>query len=385
MIFCLTLFLEKRTPFLILVPLSTIGNWEREFAIWGKEMTVLSYVGEAGSRKIIRENEFYVVNEGKHYAKFDVLLTSYESLMADSAMLKKIDWKLIIVDEGHRLKNNQCKLFSLLNNYCIDYKVLLTGTPIQNNLTELFNLMEFLEVDFKQIAAQVEEKGDKEALERLHALLKPHILRRMKTDLQVSLPPKAEVMVPVSLSHIQRMQYKDILAKNYSALSLGTKTSFNNVLIQLRKTCNHPYLFHGTEPDTESKEEEIKLLVEASGKLVLLDKLLAKLKERGHRVLIFSQFTMVLDILEDWLEYKEWKFERIDGDVPGKIRQDSIDRFNSKETSSFCFLLSTRASRLGINLASADTVIMYDSDYNPQNDIVTKFFFFFLEPHSLFS
>ena len=381
----MTLFLEKRTPFLILVPLSTIGNWEREFAIWGKEMTVLSYVGDAGSRKIIRENEFYVVNEGKHYAKFDVLLTSYESLMADSAMLKKIDWKLIIVDEGHRLKNNQCKLFSLLNNYCIDYKVLLTGTPIQNNLTELFNLMEFLEVDFKQIAAQVEEKGDKEALERLHALLKPHILRRMKTDLQVSLPPKAEVMVPVSLSHIQRMQYKDILAKNYSALSLGTKTSFNNVLIQLRKTCNHPYLFHGTEPDTESKEEEIKLLVEASGKLVLLDKLLAKLKERGHRVLIFSQFTMVLDILEDWLEYKEWKFERIDGDVPGKIRQDSIDRFNSKETSSFCFLLSTRASRLGINLASADTVIMYDSDYNPQNDIVTKFFFFFLEPHSLFS
>jgi chromodomain-helicase-DNA-binding protein 4 len=139
--------------------------------------------------------------------------------------------------------------------------------------------------------------------------------------------------------------------------------------MELRKLCGHPYLLDGMEPHTRNQSEANRQLLMVSGKMVLLEKMMSKLKLQGHRVLIYSQFTRMLDILEDWLHVKKWGYERIDGKINGAERQVRIDRFNAPNSSKFCFLLSTRAGGLGINLATADTVIIYDSDWNPHADL----------------
>jgi len=143
-----------------------------------------------------------------------------------------------------------------------------------------------------------------------------------------------------------------------------------NVMMELRKCCNHPYLLNGVEEEelVGSQEVEVNKLVQSSGKLVLIDKLLPKLKEGGHKILIFSQMIRVLNILEDFLELKNYKYERIDGNIRGNDRQKAIDRFTA-DPSIFVFLLCTRAGGLGINLTAADIVIIFDSDWNPQNDL----------------
>lgn len=142
--------------------------------------------------------------------------------------------------------------------------------------------------------------------------------------------------------------------------------------MDLKKCCNHPYLFPVAAmeaPKMPNGMYDGSALIRASGKLLLLQKMLKNLKEGGHRVLIFSQMTKMLDLLEDFLEHEGYKYERIDGGITGNMRQEAIDRFNAPGAQQFCFLLSTRAGGLGINLATADTVIIYDSDWNPHNDI----------------
>jgi chromodomain-helicase-DNA-binding protein 4 len=185
------------------------------------------------------------------------------------------------------------------------------------------------------------------------------------------LPPKKELILRVELSSLQKEYYKAILTRNYQILSRsgGPQISLNNVVMELRKLCGHPYLLEGVEPQTRNQIEANRQLLEVSGKLLLLDKMMVKLKADGHRVLIYSQFTRMLDILEDWIHDKKWGYERIDGKINGVERQVRIDRFNAPNSTKFCFLLSTRAGGLGINLATADTVIIYDSDWNPHADL----------------
>ncbi|KAM4714402.1 chromodomain-helicase-DNA-binding protein 3 isoform 3-T3 [Anableps anableps] len=391
-VFLYSLFKEGHTkgPFLVSAPLSTIINWEREFEMWAPDFYVVTYTGDKDSRAIIRENEFTFddsIKAGKKAfklrreapIKFHVLLTSYELVTIDQTALKSIDWACLVVDEAHRLKNNQSKFFRRLNDYKIDYKLLLTGTPLQNNLEELFHLLNFLTPNrFNNLEGFLEEFADiskEDQIKKLHDLLGPHMLRRLKADVFKNMPAKTELIVRVELSPMQKKYYKLILTKNFEALNSkggGNQVSLLNIMMDLKKCCNHPYLFPVASMEaqkTPSGAYEGSALTKASGKLTLLQKMLRKLKEQGHRVLVFSQMTKMLDLLEDFLDYEGYKYERIDGGITGALRQEAIDRFNAPGACQFCFLLSTRAGGLGINLATADTVIIFDSDWNPHNDI----------------
>ncbi|RZC42901.1 chromodomain-helicase-DNA-binding protein Mi-2 -like protein [Asbolus verrucosus] len=376
-------------PFLVSVPLSTIINWEREFETWAPDFYVITYVGDKDSRAVIRENEISFeegANRGGRACrvkassiKFNVLLTSYELISIDAVCLGSIEWAVLVVDEAHRLKSNQSKFFRLLNGYNIQYKLLLTGTPLQNNLEELFHLLNFLNSQkFNDLATFQNEFADiskEEQVKKLHELLGPHMLRRLKADVLKNMPSKSEFIVRVELSPMQKKYYKYILTRNFEALNPkggGQSVSLLNIMMDLKKCCNHPYLFPVAAeeaPIGPNGGYDIQSLVKASGKLVLLSKMLRILREQGHRVLIFSQMTKMLDILEDFLEGEGYKYERIDGAITGTLRQEAIDRFNAPGAQQFVFLLSTRAGGLGINLATADTVIIYDSDWNPHNDI----------------
>lgn len=388
--FLYSLFKEGhcKGPFLVSVPLSTIINWEREFELWAPDLYCITYVGDKDSRAVIRENELTFddnSNRGgrpskiKSQVKFNVLLTSYELVSIDATCLGSIDWAVLVVDEAHRLKSNQSKFFRLLAGYNINYKLLLTGTPLQNNLEELFHLLNFLNKDkFNELAAFQNEFADvskEEQVKRLHEMLGPHMLRRLKADVLKNMPTKSEFIVRVELSPMQKKYYKYILTRNFEALnpkSGGHSVSLLNVMMDLKKCCNHPYLFPVAAEEAPLGPHgnyDTQALIKAAGKLVLLAKMLRLLKEQGHRVLIFSQMTKMLDILEDFLEGEGYKYERIDGGITGTIRQEAIDRFNAPGAPQFVFLLSTRAGGLGINLATADTVIIYDSDWNPHNDI----------------
>ncbi|XP_013083945.2 chromodomain-helicase-DNA-binding protein 4-like isoform X1 [Biomphalaria glabrata] len=378
-------------PFLVSAPLSTIINWEREFEFWAPDLYVVTYIGDKDSRIVIREHEFSfddnAIRGGAKASrmkqgcnvKFHVLLTSYELISIDAACLGSVDWAVLVVDEAHRLKNNQSKFFRILTNYKLGYKLLLTGTPLQNNLEELFHLLNFLTPDnFSDLQGFLDEFADiskEDQVKKLHDMLGPHLLRRLKADVLKGMPSKSEFIIRVELSPLQKKYYKYILARNYEALNIkggSNQTSLLNIMMDLKKCCNHPYLFPiaaQEAPRTHNNAFEGTALIKACGKLELLSKMLRELYSTGHRVLIFSQMTKMLDLLEDFMEAENYRYERIDGGITGNMRQDAIDRFNSKEAPAFVFLLSTRAGGLGINLATADTVIIYDSDWNPHNDI----------------
>lgn len=383
--FISSLYLEfkARLPCLVLVPLSTMPNWLAEFALWAPNLNVVEYHGCAKARAIIRQYEWhgaYPNESNKKTAsyKFNVLLTTYEMVLADSTHLRGVPWEVLVVDEGHRLKNSGSKLFSLLNSFSFQHRVLLTGTPLQNNIGEMYNLLNFLQPSTFPSLSSFEEKFNDlttaEKVEELKKLVAPHMLRRLKKDAMQNIPPKTERMVPVELSSIQAEYYRAMLTKNYQILrNIGkgvAQQSMLNIVMQLRKVCNHPYLIPGTEPDSGSMEFLHEMRIKASAKLTLLHSMLKVLHKEGHRVLIFSQMTKLLDILEDYLtfEFGPRTFERVDGSVSVADRQAAITRFN-QDKSRFVFLLSTRSCGLGINLATADTVIIYDSDFNPHADI----------------
>lgn len=378
-----------RGPFLVIAPLSTIPNWQREFEGW-TEMNVIVYHGSATSRQMIQDYEvFYRYENGKYIkdiTKFNVLITTFEMIVTDYQDLKPFNWRACVIDEAHRLKNRNCKLLEGLRQLNLEHRVLLSGTPLQNNVNELFSLLNFLEPsqfssndDFLREFGSL--KTESEVL-KLQALLKPMMLRRLKDDVEKSLAPKEETIVEVELTNIQKKYYRGILEQNFSFLMKGT-TSANipnlmNTMMELRKCCIHPYLLNGAEDQIQydyrqqhgdNAEAYYKNLIVSSGKMVLIDKLLPKLKANGHRVLIFSQMVRCLDILEDYLIYRKYPFERIDGRIRGNLRQAAIDRYSKPDSDRFVFLLCTKAGGLGINLTAADTVIIYDSDWNPQNDL----------------
>ncbi|TGZ75016.1 hypothetical protein CRM22_000623 [Opisthorchis felineus] len=390
--------LEKagvRGPFLVIVPLSTVANWQREFENWS-DFNVVVYHGSSISRNMIQEYEIFYKRRPNDTAvrhdvyKFHALVTTFEVLMTDIEFFGQVHWAAAVIDEAHRLKNKKCKLGEGLRYLELDHRVLLTGTPLQNNVEELFGLLNFLEPErFNCSSSFVAEYGDlktEEQVENLKTLLKPMMLRRLKEDVEKSLAPKEETIVEVELTNIQKKYYRAIMERNFAFLCKGSTYSnapnLMNVMMELRKCCNHPFLIKGAEEAIleEMRTQEISeqpvseesttfhALVYASGKLVLIHKLLPKLRANGHKVLIFSQMIRVLDILEDFLIHQRYPFERIDGRIHGPLRQEAIDRFTA-DPDKFVFLLCTKAGGLGINLTAADVVIIYDSDWNPQNDL----------------
>ncbi|KAJ9054207.1 putative ATPase [Entomophthora muscae] len=417
-------------PFLIVVPLSTISNWVNEFARFAPAISTIMFYGTKDERMVLRKRHF----SGK-VPDFMVTITSYEMAIRDRSFFQRFTWKYLVVDEGHRLKNFDCKLSQELKKIGTLNRLLLTGTPLHNNLSELWALLNFILpdifddltsfidwFDLSDIGAPQENGFDgdqkKSMVQQLHQILKPFLLRRLKVDVEHSLPKKREYILNAHLTleqkklydvilegklreHILALELQDVASQptpestfktTYKYINDGedieeivTEVPFNpmqvakknvgglhleNIVMQLRKVCNHPILFH-TPYDKETGEyiyDPVKTL-ESSGKMLLLDKLLHELIAKDHRVLIFSQFTQIVDIIESYLlNLRKWEFCRIDGTVKQDSRQQQIQDFNSN-TNIKIFLISTRAGGLGINLATADTVIFYDSDWNPQMDL----------------
>jgi SWI/SNF-related matrix-associated actin-dependent regulator of chromatin subfamily A member 5 len=251
-------------------------------------------------------------------------------------------------------------------------------TPLQNSLHELWALLNFLVPDVFASAEQfdewfnldIEDNDEKNKLiSQLHKILRPFMLRRLKKEVEKNLPPKHETILYTGMSAMQKKLYRDILIRDIDAIqgNSGSRTAILNIVMQLRKCAGHPYLFPGVEDRTLPPLGEH--LVENCGKMVLLDKLLKRLKERGDRVLLFTQMTRILDIMEDYLVMRRYNYCRIDGNTTYEVREDYIDSFNKPDSEKFIFLLSTRAGGLGINLQTANVVILYDSDWNPQADL----------------
>ncbi|NWS78691.1 SMCA4 protein, partial [Crotophaga sulcirostris] len=377
-------------PFLIIVPLSTLSNWAYEFDKWAPSVVKVSY--KATRRAFVPQ-----LRSGK----FNVLLTTYEYIIKDKHILAKIRWKYMIVDEGHRMKNHHCKLTQVLNtHYVAPRRLLLTGTPLQNKLPELWALLNFLlptifkscstfEQWFNAPFAMTGEKVDLNEEEtiliirRLHKVLRPFLLRRLKKEVEAQLPEKVEYVIKCDMSALQRVLYRHMQAKGVLLTDGsekdkkgkgGTKTLMNTIM-QLRKICNHPYMFQHIE---ESFSEHLGFtggivqgldLYRASGKFELLDRILPKLRATNHKVLLFCQMTSLMTIMEDYFAYRGFKYLRLDGTTKAEDRGMLLKTFNEPGSEYFIFLLSTRAGGLGLNLQSADTVIIFDSDWNPHQDL----------------
>ncbi|GLI59359.1 hypothetical protein VaNZ11_001224 [Volvox africanus] len=395
-------------PFLIVAPLSTLGHWQREIETW-TEMSVVVFGGTAEDRAMAVKHEFYqseTAGGGKGrnrrlQIRFNVLLTSYETLRKERNLLRNLSWAAVIFDEAHRLKGINSSIRSAVEELEMDWMLLLTGTPIQNNMLELFSILSLLDPDGYPSPEDFAKRfggapgGAPPSVEQIRALqaaLAPILLRRMKEDVE-ELPQKEEVVVWVELTAYQRAYYRAMYEGQIEALLAGGSTknlpAMRNLAMQLRKLCCHSVLCDGVEdelkcklmqqrsmaaPDVPQEFEtpELELLVRGSGKMVLLHKLLHKLRAEGRRVLIFSQFVIMLNVLEDYCTAVGFPVERIDGTITGRERQQAIDRFSAGgegNDSSFVFLLSTRAGGQGITLTTADTCIIYDSDWNPQNDL----------------
>ncbi|PYI30715.1 hypothetical protein BP00DRAFT_372531 [Aspergillus indologenus CBS 114.80] len=358
-------------PHLVAVPKSTLDNWRREFGKWTPEVNVLVLQGD-------KEERHRLINERLLDENFDVCITSYEMVLREKSHLKKFAWEYIIIDEAHRIKNEESSLAQIIRVFHSRNRLLITGTPLQNNLHELWALLNFLLPDvfgdseaFDQWFSSQDADQDT-VVQQLHRVLRPFLLRRVKNDVEKSLLPKKEINLYVPMSEMQVKWYQKILEKDIDAVNGAagkreSKTRLLNIVMQLRKCCNHPYLFEGAEPGPPYTTDEH--LVDNAGKMVILDKVLTRMKKQGSRVLIFSQMSRVLDILEDYCVFREYKYCRIDGTTAHEDRIAAIDEYNKPDSEKFIFLLTTRAGGLGINLTTADIVVLYDSDWNPQADL----------------
>jgi len=327
----------------------------------------------------------FIAGQTEEERSWDVIVTTYEMCITYSGHLNKIPWEYLVLDEAHRVKNESSSLAKVLRQLHVNYRLLLTGTPLQNNLHELWALLNFLlpEIfhssdafdEWFNLSNNNDDENKKQLVQQLHKILKPFMLRRLKADVEKELLPKVETLLYTGFSDMQRDLYKKTLMRDMSTLQKSTvpgrknvgRSKLCNIVMQLRKVCNHPYLFDGVEDRELDPMGEH--LIDNCGKLQLLDKLLAKLKTGGHRVLIFSQMTRLLDILEDYCWIRKHNYCRLDGQTDHDLRTEYIDAFNAPGSDKFLFLLSTRAGGLGINLQTADTVILFDSDWNPQVDL----------------
>ncbi|OON20498.1 protein, SNF2 family [Opisthorchis viverrini] len=382
---------KPHSSILLVCPLSVMDNWINELNRFFPSIGFLIYSGD----QTVREEK-----RSAFKAKpCPILLTTYELCINDQLFLETVSWDILVVDEGHRLKNSDSLLYKVLSEACRKLRFILTGTPVQNNLTELYSLLHFvspshfpksLHADFVNYFGTPDPTEQAVRDVQMGKLLRPFLLRRTKQQVLLDLPPRLDLLIYHSLTPLQTKIYRALLTRNADVLTSVVSTEIGaprakvptyrvtNLLMQLRKCVDHPYLFDGVEPEPFELGDHLIL---ASSKLVLLDLLLDYLynpfeqhqtstRHVGpvHKVLIFSQMTRMLDIVQDYLTLKGYSYERLDGSVRGEDRVSAVNCFNrSNET--FLFLLSTKAGGQGLNLVAADTVIFIDSDFNPQNDI----------------
>ncbi|KAG0666960.1 putative ATPase [Maudiozyma exigua] len=441
--------MDTKGPFLIAAPLSTVDNWMNEFEKFAPSLPVVKYYHQGGFKersKLLHKFFRKTKNTG-------IVVTSYEIIMRDADYIMSKEWKFLIVDEGHRLKNINSKLIQELKRINTNNRLLLTGTPLQNNLAELWSLLNFIMpdifsdfemfnkwFDFKDLDLQsnsqslnkvINDELEKNLITNLHTILKPFLLRRLKKNVLVGLlPPKREYIVNCPMTPIQKKFYtkalnsklkltifKELVKEFFSVnqeyigkvsnksireyidyklnTDKGNKIDENdyptdtirdmdklykehlhselinkrlqNMMMQLRQIVDSTYLFYF--PYLHPEELTLEDLLRTSGKLQVLQKLVLPLIEGGHKILIFSQLVKMLDLLEDWCDLNSLECLRIDGSVDNETRKEGIKQFNSKGDKHQVYLLSTRAAGLGINLTAADTVVLFDSDWNPQVDL----------------
>ncbi|XP_077236040.1 uncharacterized protein LOC143877723 [Tasmannia lanceolata] len=377
---------NDRGPFLVVVPSSVLPGWESEISLWAPGINKISYAGPPEERRRLFKERIV-----QH--KFNVLLTTYEYLMNkhDRPKLSKIHWHYIIIDEGHRIKNASCKLNADLKHYQSSHRLLLTGTPLQNNLEELWALLNFLlpnifnssedfsqwfnkpfesGVDSSPDEALLSEEENLLIINRLHQVLRPFVLRRLKHKVENELPEKIERLIRCEASAYQKLLMKRV-EDNLGSIGNSKGRSVHNTVMELRNICNHPYLsqLHAEEVDSLIPKHYLPPVVRLCGKLEILDRLLPKLKATDHRVLFFSTMTRLLDVMEEYLSWKRYRYLRLDGHTSGGERGALIEEFNRPDSSAFIFLLSIRAGGVGVNLQAADTVIIFDTDWNPQVDL----------------
>ncbi|KAI9844327.1 MAG: hypothetical protein M1837_005631 [Sclerophora amabilis] len=385
----ITYLIEKKKqmgPFLVIVPLSTLTNWNLEFEKWAPSVTRVVYKGPPNARK--------QQQQAIRWGNFQVLLTTYEFIIKDRPVLSKIKWVHMIVDEGHRMKNSQSKLSSTLTQYYTTrYRLILTGTPLQNNLPELWALLNFvLPTIFKSVKSfdewfntpfantggqdkmELTEEEQLLVIRRLHKVLRPFLLRRLKKDVEKDLPEKQERVIKCVFSALQAKLYKQMVTDQRIMVGdgKGGKTGIrglSNMLMQLRKLCNHPYVFTEVEDQINPSKSIDDSIWRTAGKFELLDRVLPKFQISGHRVLMFFQMTNIMNIMEDYMRLRGMQYLRLDGTTKSDDRSELLRLFNAPQSPYFCFLLSTRAGGLGLNLQTADTVIIFDSDWNPHQDL----------------
>ena len=375
-------------PHIVVAPLSVMNNWVVEIKRWCPELRCVAFHGPQTERDRIRKEQLIL-------GQFDVMATTYEMLVADTHTCQRFHWGYIVLDEAHRIKNEKTLMGQAVRRLRSSHRLLITGTPLQNNMHELWSLLNFLypevlsnaETFDKEWKEKEEEDGDAKSVDEsreggdgplnetllsaAHALLGPLMLRRLKKDVltSIQIPPKTELKIFVPLTEMQRFWYSGMLSGECANLAgAGSSDAYrrlNSLVMQLRKVCNHPYLFDEADASAHWIDEGI---VTTSGKMIVLDKLLQKLKSEGRKVLIFSQFTSMLHVLQDFLNLRGYKFLRLDGSTSVARRRYEIACFQNPKSDLLAYLISTRAGGLGINLTAADTVVLYDSDWNPAID-----------------
>eukprot|EP00835_Amoeboradix_gromovi_P000946 NODE_36_length_31474_cov_0.342438.p2 type:complete len:680 gc:universal NODE_36_length_31474_cov_0.342438:8852-6813(-) len=372
---------QQMGPYLIVVPLSTLSNWSNEFQKWSPSISILAYKGSPQMRK---QMQFHIKQR-----QFVVVLTTFEYIIKDKHILKPVKWLYTIIDEGHRMKNSNSKLSLVLNTqYSSRFRLILTGTPLQNNLQELWSILNFIlpkifnsdrsfdewfSAPFGVSNIELSEEESLLIIKRLHKVLRPFLLRRLKKDVESELPDKIERIIKTPFSALQAKLYEQMRIHNclFTVKDASNQKSFtgikglNNTIMQLRKICNHPFVFSEIENTINPSHTSNDVLFRTSGKFELLDRMLPKLFNTKHRVLMFFQMTSVMTIMEDFCLYRGFKYLRLDGSTKSEDRGELLRLFNQLDSPYQLFILSTRAGGLGLNLQSADTVVIFDSDWNP--------------------
>ncbi|KAL6732400.1 hypothetical protein Aduo_003162 [Ancylostoma duodenale] len=374
---------DGKGPFLVVSPLSVCDHWSSEVERFScGTLNPVGYHGyEAARAELLKQL-------GK-LQKNTVFIVPFHIFRGDAEIIAKFQEKsklrfdVVIVDEAHNIKNSECQLAEALKP-TEAWFLLMTGTPIQNHLGELYSLLTFVDPDqfkdtIKARTAFIERYKDNANLPGLRKILSQYLIRRTKDLVCKELPSCEQVILYHNITEMQKKLYLDIIARDYEDLLMTTNQkhqSLNNIHMQLRKCVLHPYLFKGVEPEPFVEGEH---MVEASGKFLVLDRLLRYLKEKKHKCLIFSQFVIVLDIVQDFMNLRGYNYERFDGSVRAEERFAAISNFQRSKTKKgrrspekddpWCFLLTTKAGGVGLNLSAADTVIFLDADWNPQNDI----------------
>eukprot|EP00954_Amorphochlora_amoebiformis_P027348 1384979-Amorphochlora_amoeboformis.AAC.1 len=409
---------------LVVAPTSVLENWLRECQKILPDLRVEKYHGTQNDRLELQET---LMDENGE-PLFDILLTTYSifqnsSASADRKWVKDCKFGFMVLDEGHTLKNMQALRYQNLQALRISRKLILSGTPIQNNIKELYSLLSFLDPGtlFKDESLEELAYGDETpgSVEVFRQLLEPFCLRRVKSHVAKEMAPKKEETVKLGLEGNLKSAYQWVIAQHKKTFKKNCRHAFT----ALRKAANHPLLLRKIYTD-EMIPEIARLLIASPGvdiqsvdpmrkvteelsrmsdfkihnwcvqeaqhvsKLsrfsLLSDELDVKLTEstkfdylrskipnlieEGHRVLIFSQWTSLLDILEFLMDELSIQYLRLDGSTPADERQKLVDLFNMDKTYAV-FMLSTKAGGVGLNLTGADTVILHDVDFNPQNDL----------------